>query len=185
MAKRTAAEYKQIRKDLREMVDNSVSNGMGRYRAITEMFEYASSLPYCDPHKWFPGFNKILAKTPTKTLSGLATLAEQHISDCREALTNLIIMAQLTDVRNRKIWVLPLRAAKYVHNYKDRYSGGDFYPYTALVIDVYLKTRNPKAWNAKECEFGEVGIDWFIDKSVAYKNIMNEFGAAALPDCFK
>lgn len=184
MGERTMKEYQELKRQLRDKVDDSVNNGLGRVAAIREMFEYAVAELLCDPVVWFPGYAKAIEKSNYQTAAKIAKLVGYPYKDVMYGFSSLLLMGQVTNKFNRKEWVVMPRAAKYMPHYYGATSKQLFYPFTALMIEAYLRTQSPKAWNTRECTFGIRKQEWFEEHSNAYKNILSEFGAAALPGCF-
>lgn len=184
MSERTMKEYQELKRMLRDMVDENVNDGMGRVAAIRIMFEHAVDRQLCDPAVWFPGYSKAIEKSNSQSINGITNLVEYPRKDVMYGFSSLLLMGQIVDKFNKKEWVVLPRAARYMPDYSNKNSKPLFYPFTALMIEAYLRSQSPKAWNTRECTFGIRKQKWFEEHSNAYRNIINEFGATALPSCF-
>lgn len=179
------SEYAILVKKMRKLVDDGVDSGLGRVAATRKMFDVMRDISEYDPEKIFPGYEKSIVQSNYKVIGKISQLAGIPTKMSLDALAALLVMGQVMDKFNRKVWILMPRAAKYVPDYVDRHSSQRFYPYTALMIEAYTRTRSPKAWDTVGCGFGIRDQSWFEAHSIAYESILTEFGEAALPSCFK
>ena len=181
---RGQSEYQTFKRQMRDMIDDNVNNGMGRVAAIRLMFEHGKKQSDYDIEGIFPGFRKAVEKSNFLSIAALTKLIGFPRKDVMYAFSSLLLMGQVSDKFNSRVWIVMRRAAKYMPDYYDKHSAQLFYPFTALMLEAYLRTRSPQAWDVQGCCFGLRDQAWFEEHSNAYRNIINEFGAAALPECF-
>jgi len=175
-----------LKRKFREMVKKDVANGRGRVAAIRRMFEEVRKDPKCDPAVWFPAFVNIIEKSNHQSINQIAKIVGDKFryKDVVQSLSKLLIIHQFVDHYGRAQWVASNRAAAYMPEYSAKSTRLFFYPFAALMVEAHLRGGSSKAWDVVECGFGFKDQAWFEKESVAYKSIINEFGAAALPGCF-